>query len=160
MCIDICVCCMLNHSVVSNSLWPMDCSPSGSSVHGIFQARILECVAIPSSRGSSQTRDWTCLLHCRWILYLLSHQGSPYRYHFSSVQSLSRVQLFATPLSLSITNSGSLPKLMSIELVMPSKHLIPCCPLLLLPSIFPSIRVFSSESVLHTRWPKYRYIHT
>ena len=78
---------------------------------------------------------------------------------FSSVQSLSR--LFATPwtaacqASLSITNSQSLLKLMSIELVMPSNHLILCHPLLLLPSVFPSIRVFSSESVLRIRWPKY-----
>ena len=73
---------------------------------------------------------------------------------FSSVQLLSRVRLFATPLtaagqaSLSITNSWSLLKLMSIELVMPSNHLILCCPLLLPPSIFPSIRVFSNESIL------------
>ena len=57
--------------------------------------------------------------------------------------------------SLSITNSRSLPKLMSIESVMPSNHLILCCPLLLLPSIFPSIRVFSNESALRSRWPKY-----
>ena len=57
--------------------------------------------------------------------------------------------------SLSIANSRSLPEPMSIELVMPSNHLILCCPLLLLPSIFPSIRVFSNESVLHIRWPKY-----
>ena len=80
---------------------------------------------------------------------------------FSSVQSLSHVQLFATSWSaallgsLSISNSGCLLKLMSIELVMPSNHLIPCHPLLLLPSIFPSIRVFSKESVLRFRWPKY-----
>ena len=79
----------------------------------------------------------------------------------SSVQSLSRVRLFATPwtaarqASLSITNSQSLPKLMSIESVMPSNHLMLCRPLLLLPLIFPSIRVFSNESALHTRWPKY-----
>ena len=78
-----------------------------------------------------------------------------------SVQLLSCIQLFATPwtaahqASLSITNSQSLFKLMSIELVMPSNHLILCRPLLLLPSIFPSIRVFSNESVLHIRWPKY-----
>ena len=79
-----------------------------------------------------------------------------------SVQSpLSRVQLFATPwtaarqASLSITNPWSLLKLMSIESVMPSNHLILSCSLLLRPSIFPSIRVFSSESVLRTRWPKY-----
>ena len=80
---------------------------------------------------------------------------------FSSVQSLSCVQLFATPwiaacqASLSITNSRSLLKLLSIELVMPSNHLILCHPLLLLPSIFPSIRVFPNESVLRIRWPKY-----
>ena len=80
---------------------------------------------------------------------------------FSSVQSLSRVRLFVTPwtaalqASLSITNSWSLPKPISIESVMPSNHLILCRPLLLLPSIFPSIRVFSSESALCIRWPKY-----
>ena len=78
-----------------------------------------------------------------------------------SVQSLSRVQLFATPwttacqASLSITNFWSLPKLMSVELVMSSNHLILCHPLLLLPSIFPSIRGFSNESALCIRWPKY-----
>ena len=79
----------------------------------------------------------------------------------SSVQSLSRVWLSVFPqtaarqASLSFTNSWSLFKLMSIQLVMPSNHLILCCPLLLLPSIFPSIRVFSNESVLHITWPKY-----
>ena len=84
-----------------------------------------------------------------------------YIYQFSSVQLLSSVQLFAIPrtaacqASLSITNSRSLLKLMSIESVMPSSHLILCRPLLLLPSIFPSIRVFSNESVLPIRWPKY-----
>ena len=82
-------------------------------------------------------------------------------YQFSSVQSLSRVQLLATPwitahqASLSITNSRSLPKLMSIESVMLSSHLILCHPLLLLPPIPPSIRVFSNESALRMRWPKY-----
>ena len=80
---------------------------------------------------------------------------------FSSVQSLSHVRLFATPriaarqASLSITNSQSPPKPTCIESVMPSKHLILCRPLLLPPSIFPSIRVFSNESALHIRWPKY-----
>ena len=79
----------------------------------------------------------------------------------SSVQSLSCVRLFATPwtashqASLSITNSQGLVKCMSIESVMPSNHLILFCPLLLQSSIFPSIRVFSKESVLHIRWPKY-----
>ena len=80
---------------------------------------------------------------------------------FSSVQLLSPVQFFVIPLtatcqaSLSITSSQSLLKLMSIELVMPSNHLILCCPLLLPPSIIPSIRVFSNELVLCIRWPKY-----
>ena len=80
---------------------------------------------------------------------------------FGSVQLLSRVRLFETPwtaacqASLSITNSQSLLKLMSIESVMPSNRLIPCCPLLLPPSIFPIIRVFSNEAVLRIRWPKY-----
>ena len=88
------------------------------------------------------------------LLFCLWHQ-------FSSVQSLSRVQLFATPwtaarqASLSITNSQRLLKLMSIESVMPSNHLILCHSLLLLPSIFLSARVISNESVLHIRWPKY-----
>ena len=78
-----------------------------------------------------------------------------------SVQSLSPIQLSETPWTvtcqayLSITNSQSLLKFMSIESVMPSNHLILCCPLLLLPSIFPSIRVFSSQSVLLIRWPQY-----
>ena len=79
----------------------------------------------------------------------------------SSYQSLSHVRLFATPWTaacqalLSITNSRSLPKLVFIESVMPSNHLILCCPLLLLPSIFSSIRVFSNESLLHITWPEY-----
>ena len=85
----------------------------------------------------------------------------PAQHLFSSVQSLSHGRLFMTPWTaacqafLSIVNSRSLFKLMTIELVMPSNHLILCRPLLLLPSIFPSISVFSNESVLHIRWPKY-----
>ena len=78
-----------------------------------------------------------------------------------SVQSFSCVQLFVTPwttarqASLSINNSQSLPKLVSIKSGMPSNQLVLCCPLFLLPSVFPSIRVFSNESALHIRWPKY-----
>ena len=92
--------------------------------------------------------------HMKWCSTLLSIQ-------FSSVQLLSCVQLFATPwiaarqASLSITKSWSSPKLLSIESVMPSSHLILCRPLLLLPSVPPSIRVFPSESTLRMRWPKY-----
>ena len=115
------------------------------------------------------------LPHCRQSLYHLRHQGSHISYlgvlnlfriqlhfsQFSSVQSLNHVQLCnpmnhsSSQASLCITNSRSLLKLMSIESVMPSNHLILCHPLLLLPPIPPSIRVFSNESTLHIRWPKY-----
>ena len=94
-------------------------------------------------------------------LYFPLPIGHRENYQFSSVQSLSHVRLFETPWTaacqvfLSITNSWRLPKIMSIELVMPSNHLILCYPLLLLPSICPSIRVFSNESALCIRWPKY-----
>ena len=123
----------------------MDCSTPDFSVHGILQTRILKWVAISFSRGTSRPRDWT-QISC---------------IQFSAVQSLSHVQFIATPwtaacqASLSITNSWSLLRLMSTESMMPSNHLILCHPLLLLPSIFPSTRVFSSESVLCIRWPKY-----
>ena len=99
-------------------------------------------------------------LLCVQCLEYLAH-SKYYVVIVQSVQSLSRVRLFATPwtaacqASLFITNSQSLLKLMSIESTMPSNHLILCHPLLLLPSIFPSIRVFSDEPVLHIRWPKY-----
>ena len=98
------------------------------------------------------------MLNVNSLCSLLATESS---IQFSSVQSLSRVRLFATPwtaacqASLSITSCRSLPKLMSIKSVMPSNHLILCRPLLLLPSIFPSIRVFSNESAFHMRWPKY-----
>ena len=101
---------------------------------------------------------------CKFQFYdtMLSAVVTMLYIQFSSVfQSLSRVRLFATTwitarqASLSITNSWSLPKLMSIKSVMPSSHLILCCPLLLPPSIPPSIRVFSNESTFHVRWPKY-----
>ena len=94
-------------------------------------------------------------------LFRKKNTQSCFELQFSSVQLLSHVRLFATPqtaahqASLSITNSQSLLKLMSIELVMSSNHLLFCHPFLLPPSIFPSIRVFSNESVLHIRWPKY-----
>ena len=99
-----------------------------------------------------------------WLFKSLQYYFYPALIHFfwfSLVQSLSHVQFFATPwtaalqASLSTTNSRSPPKPMSIESVMPSNQLILCRPLLLSPSIFPSIRVFSNESALHIRWPKY-----
>ena len=94
-------------------------------------------------------------------ILLLGKRGKKVLFVSHSVQSLSCVQLFVTPwtaarqASLSITNSWRMLKLMSTESVMPSNHLIFCCSLLLLPSIFPSIKVFSNDSVLHIRWPKY-----
>ena len=118
---------------------------------------------------------WWQRLHLSWLLSEKILEPLPHHHDlklhllwtrnkallFSSVQPLSRVRLFVTlwttarQASLSITSSRSPPKPMSIELVMPSNHLIFCRPLLLLPSIFPSIRVFSNESALHIRWPKY-----
>ena len=101
------------------------------------------------------------MLSNQLILWLpfSSHLRKVEHWRNQSVQSLSHVLLFATPWTAahqaSLSNSWSLPKLMSIESVMPSNHVILCRPLLLSPSIFPSIRVFSSESVLHIRWPKY-----
>ena len=101
------------------------------------------------------------LQHSRLPCPSLSPKVCSRQNQFSSVQPLSHVRLFATPwiaahqASLSITNSRSSPKLMSIESVMPSSHLILCRPLLLLPPIPPSIRVFSNESTLCMRWPKY-----
>ena len=104
--------------------------------------------------------DWLDLLAVQGTLKsLLQHHNS--EASILRCSTFFTVQLFVTPwtaahqASLSITNSQSLLKLMSIKLVMPSNHLILCRPLLLLPSIFPSIRVFSNESTLHTRWPKY-----
>ena len=107
--------------------------------------------------GSKITADGNCSHEIKGHLLL----GRKATTNFSSVQSLSRIRLFETPwtaarqASLSITDSRSLLKLSSIESVMPFNQLILCRPLLLLPSIFPSIRVFSSESVLCIRWPKY-----
>ena len=111
-------------------------------------------ICILSNPCELVTLGWIQHDLCAWSFSMVIRQ-------FNSVQSLSRVWLFVTPrtaacqASLSITNSWSLPKPMSIELVIPSNHLILCHPLLLLPSILPSIRVFSNESVLGIRWWKY-----
>ena len=127
---------------------------------GILQTRILSLLPCPPPRDHPNPG---IELRCP-ALQADSLVSEPVRkptQNFSSVQSLSHVRLFATPwivtrqASLSITNSWSSLRLMSIESVMPSHHLIPYRPLLLLPSMFPSIRVFSNESVLRMRWPKY-----
>ena len=151
-----------------------DCSPQGSSVHGISQARILKRVAISFSRESSQPRDQTPVSCIAGGFFTIWATSCPFyivstpcvqvqlgnRYRFSSVQSLSCVWLFVTPwtaarqASLSITNSWSLLKLMSIESVMPSNHLILCCPLLLPPSkitrfLFSLIHWFQDPYLVH-----------
>ena len=134
---------------------PIDGSPPGSPVPGILQARTMEWVAISFCAHLPPVFPKQALTPTPETL------PGRITWAVSSVQSLSRVQLFATPwtvarqASLSIANSWSLLKLMSIESVMPSSHLILCHSLFLLPSIFPSIRVFSSESVLCNKWPKY-----
>ena len=155
--------CTLSHFKLCLTLCdPMDYSPPGSSVHGILQARILEWLAMPSSRGSSRPRDRTHVSCISWTADEFFTVEPPKKPHnFSQIQLLSRVWLFVTPwtaarqASLSITNSQSPPKPMSIELVMSSNHLILCRPLLLLPPIPASIRVFSNESAFRIRWPKY-----
>ena len=173
----------------------MDCSLPGSSVHGIFQAIVLEWVAISFSRGSSQPRDRTRVFHIvdrrftiwatedtctlkstselftrartwkkprwpladEWIRKLWYIYTMEYSVQFSCsvVSDSAGPWIAARQASLSITNSRSSLKLTSIELVMPSSHLILCRPLPLLPPIPPSIRVFSNESTLRMRWPKY-----
>ena len=131
-----------------------DYSPPGYSVHGIIQARILEWVAVPFSRGYSQPK----IKHMSPALQADSLPSEPPVF---VVQLLSCVWLFVTPwtaahqASLSLTISQSLLKLISIELVITSNHLILCCPLFLLPSIFPRIRVFFNELALCICWPKY-----
>ena len=128
--------------ILCNSL---DCSPSDFSVHGILRTRTLECIVIPFSRVSYRHRDQTSLSYVSCIgIQLLSHV-----WHFVTPWTAARQA------SLSITNSQGSLKLMSIESVMPSNHLILCHLLLLPRSIFPSIRFFSNESGILIRWPKY-----
>ena len=124
-------------------------------------------VRIAVIKKSTNSKCWRecgekgTLLHCWWEYTLVQSLWGTLSVQFSSVQSLSHVWLFVTSwtkaqqASLSITSSWSLLKLMSIEPVMPSNHLILCHPLLLLLSILPSVMVFSSESVLGIRWPEY-----
>ena len=135
----------------------MDCSPPGS-IHEISQARILEWVPISFSRGFSIPN---CRIHVTFLAGRFFTTEPPRKpFGKGSVQLLSCVWLYVTPwtavyqASLSIINSQSLLKLISIKSVIQPNHLILCRPLLLLPSIFPSIRVFSDESVLCIRWPK------
>ena len=150
--------CVINGSAAQSCLTlcnPMDCSPPGCSVHRMFQARLLEWGAISYSRALPYPGiKPTSLASPALVTTELPTEKSHRLFQFSSVQSLSHVRLFVTPwtaahqVSLSITNSRSLLKLIFIESVMLANHLILCRPPLLLPpSIFLSIRVFSNESV-------------
>ena len=143
---------------------PMDHSPPGSSVHGILQARILEWVAMPSSRGSSQPREDQTRVSCVSFIgiQVLCHQhhpGSPIvNNQFRSVAR--SCPTLCSPMDCSIPGFPVHHQLLELaqthvhQLVMPSNHPI-LCPILLLPSVLPSIRVFSNDLVLHIRWPKY-----
>ena len=138
---------------------PMNCISPGPSIHGIFPATYWSGQPFPSPRDLdtivTEIVPFSEQTYVCWRDRIVREFGMD-----MSVQSLSHIRLFVTPwtaasqASLSITNSWSLLKLMSIEMVMPSNHLILCHSLLLLPSIFPSIRVSSNESVLRIRWPK------
>ena len=149
----------LSHGQLFATPWTVACQAPHSM--GFSKQEYWSGLPFPLPGESSWPRDQTqvsCvgrrILHC-WVT------RKAYNDFFSSVQSFGRVWLFATPwttacqASLSITNTWSLPKLMSVESVTPSNHLILCRPLLLLPSIFPIIRVFSNELALRNRWPKY-----
>ena len=164
-----------SHSVVSNFLtpWIAACQASLSITNSQSLLRLMSIeLVMPCNRlifchpilflpsVFLSIRVFKCSMDISYLDFATIVLGLP-RWYFSLVQSLSHVRLFLTPwtaalqASLSITNSQSLLKLMSIGSVIPSNHLILCRPLLPLPSIFPSIRVFSNESVLLIRWPKY-----
>ena len=162
MCICVCVLVAQPCPTVCNAI---DWSLPPSSFHGILQTRIQKWAGTSFSRRSSRTRyqAWVFQIAGRFFFVWDNREAhNNVSIQFSSVQLLSHVWLCATPwiparqASLSITISRSSLKVTSIKLVMPSSHLILCRPLLLLPPVPPSIRVFSSESTLHMRWPKYR----
>ena len=146
---------------MSNSLSHVQLFATPWSVHGILHEKNTGVDCHSLLQGISPTQGLNPgLLHCRQIFYCLSHQGSPdillLFSHLVVSDSLRPHGLqHARPPCQSPTPSRSSLKLMSIESVMPSNHLILCHPLLLLTSIFPSIRVFSNEPVLYIRWPKY-----
>ena len=156
--------CVLSKSVMSDSLWPHRLYPTRLHCLWEFPGKNTGVGCHTLLQGIFPTQGLSPGLLCLSpaLTGLSSLPGKPHWFlQFSSVQSLSRVWLFATSwiaacqASLSITISQSSLKLTSIESVMPSSHLILCRPLLLLPPIPPSIRVFSNESTRHMRWPKY-----
>ena len=159
VCVCVCVYVCISHSAMSNSLWPWTAACQAPLSMGFSRKEYWSGLPFLPPGESSQPKDQTWSPALQVDSLLSEPPGEP---HVSqSVQSLSRVRLFVTPwiaaheASLSITNSQSSPRPTSIESVMPSSHLILCHPLLLLPSIPPSIRVFSYESTLHMGWPKY-----
>ena len=167
-----------NRDVTSHQIWCFQCSFHHGGRDRGRDLRVTETWC-QESKGLNQTWELhlgnTFLWGCRNMELTINRSEANFlkiiiwpkkpSVQFSSVQSLTRVRLFATPwtaarqASLSITNSRSLPKLMSIESVMPSNHLILCHPLLLLPSIFPSIRVFSNESILFAKVLEFQLQH-
>ena len=150
--------CVLVTQVFLTLCNPIDCSPPGSSVHGILQAGILEWVAISFSKVHGVVKSWSWLGD--WTTTLGLQQNVPEAIVHVVVQSPSHVWLH-NPMDHS-TPGFPVPhhllefrQVISIESAMQSNHLILCHPLLLLPSIFPSIKVFTIDSVPHIRWPKY-----
>ena len=144
------------NSWVRKMPWRRRWQPAPVFLPGSFHGQRSMAGYSPNYHNKSDTTEWLNTQY--WIIIQSTNKWTN---QFSSVQSLSHVRLFATPwiaacqASLSITNSHSLLKLMSIKSVMPSSHLILCRPLLLLPPILPSIKVFSNESALRIRWPKH-----
>jgi len=151
---------LLSHVQLFATPWTV----AHQSLMGFSRQEYWSGLLFPPAGESFQPRDWTlisCVACIAGSFFTAELLGKQLSLGFSSVQSLSRVRLFATPwisarqASLSITNSRSTPRLTSIESVMPSSYLILCRSLLLLPTIPPSIRVFSNESTLCIMWPKY-----
>ena len=136
---------------------PMDCSPPGSSIHRIFSGKNVGVGCHVLLQGIFLTQQLNphllCLLHWQVGSLPLAAPGKPVSVTHLCLTLCDPMDC-STPGSLSITNSQSVLRLMAIESVMPSNHLILCHPLLFLPSIFPSIRAFSSELALTIRWPK------
>ena len=167
------VMCVFKPQAISNSANPWDCSPQSSLPMDFSQQEYWSGAPFPPLRDLPNTRikhlSHLCLAlagwffttsttweaqHIHWCMDKFSQSFNSVQFSYSVVSDSATPWTAARQASLSISNSRSLLKLMSIELVIPSKHLILCCPLLLPPSIFPRIRVFSNESALRIRWPK------
>ena len=150
---------LLNINYITQKTMLCISTPSSNRFFTTFAMKQQPCVCVHTCTHFSEVFLWVRAATPSLSIAISANNSYPHL--FSSVQLLTRVRLFVTPwiaarqASLSITNSQSSLKLTSVELVMPSSHLILCHPLLLLLPIPPSIRVFSNESTLHMRWPKY-----